>query len=111
MKYTKRFQNAQALSVPVKNNYSEDKLMNIFLYNFHQDGKYTAQISSQQAELRIEEKFTDQKYLSIISLQKNYLNIGRSSGSGINIERVNCVHTKYTFCGGANHSAENVLKR
>ena len=30
----------------------------------------------------------------------------RSSGFGRNIEGANTVHTKCTFCGGANHSAE-----
>ena len=59
--YVKRFQNAHALSVPVGNSYSEDQLMNTFLDNFHQGGKYSAQIASHQAELRREEKFTDQK--------------------------------------------------
>ena len=44
--YIKRFQNAQALSVSVGNSYSEYKLMHTFLDNFHQDGKYSAQIAS-----------------------------------------------------------------
>ena len=72
MSYIKIFQNIQALSVSVGNSYSEDQLMHIFLDNFHQGGKYTAQISSQQAELRREGTFTDQKYLSITSLQTDY---------------------------------------
>ena len=59
MNYIKRFQNAQALSVSVVNNYCEDKFMHIFLDNFHQGVKYTAQISSHQAELRREKYFTD----------------------------------------------------
>ena len=63
--YTKRFQNAHALSVSVVNSYSEDQLMHIFMDNFHQCGKYSAQIASHQAELRREEKFTDQKSLNI----------------------------------------------
>ena len=42
--------------------------MHIFLDKFHKGGKYSAQISSHQAELRREEKFADQKYLSITSL-------------------------------------------
>ena len=66
---TKRFQNANALSVSVGNSYSEDQLMHTFLDNFHQGGKYSAQIASHQAELRREEKFTDQKSLNISSLQ------------------------------------------
>ena len=36
MKYIKRFQNTQDLSVWVGNNYSEDQLIHTFLYNFHQ---------------------------------------------------------------------------
>ena len=63
--YIKIFQNAQALSVSVGNSYPEDQLMHIFLHNFHQGGKYPAQIDSHQAEFRREEKFTDQRYLSI----------------------------------------------
>ena len=52
IKYIKRFQNARALSVSVGNSYSEDQLMHTFLDNFHQGGKYSAQIASHQAELR-----------------------------------------------------------
>ena len=52
--YIKRFQNEYALSVSVGNSYSEDQLMHKFLDNFHQGGKYSAQIASHQAELRIE---------------------------------------------------------
>ena len=75
MKYIKRFQNAQALSVSSGKSYSEDQLMHILLNSFHQGVKYTAQIAITQAELRREEKFTDQKYLSISSIQTDYLNI------------------------------------
>ena len=39
--------------------------MHTFLDNFHQGGEYPAQIASYQTELRREENFTDQKYLSI----------------------------------------------
>ena len=66
--YIKRFQNAHALSVSVGNSYSEDELMHKFLDNFEEGGKYSAQIASHQAELRREEKFTDQKSLNISSL-------------------------------------------
>ena len=45
----KRFQNAHALSVSVGNSYSEDQLMLTYLDNFHQGGKYSAQIASHQA--------------------------------------------------------------
>ena len=57
--YINRFQNAHALSVSVGNSYSEDQLMHTFMDKFHQGGKYSAQIASQQAELRREETFTD----------------------------------------------------
>ena len=59
--YIKRFQNAQALSVSVENSYSEDQIMHTFLDNFHQCGKYSAQLASHQAELRIEKLYPDQK--------------------------------------------------
>ena len=68
MNYIKIFQNEHALSVSVGNSYSENKLMHIFLHNFHQGGKYSSQIASHQAELRKEETFTDQKSLNISSL-------------------------------------------
>ena len=84
--------------------------MHIFLDNFKQGGKHSAQITSHQAELRREGKFTDQKYLSISSLHTDYLNVYRSSGCGRNSERANIVVTKCTFCGDANHSAEKCFK-
>ena len=43
--YIKRFQNVHALSVSVGNIYSEDQLMHTFLDNFHEGGKYSAQIA------------------------------------------------------------------
>ena len=61
MNYIKRIQNANALSISVGNSYPEDQLMHTFLDNFHQGGKYSAQIASHQAESRREENFTDQK--------------------------------------------------
>ena len=82
--YIKRFQNAHALSVSVGNSYFEDQLMHTFLDNFQQGGKYSAQIASYQAELRREEKFTDQKSLNISSLQTDYLSFDSSSGSSRN---------------------------
>ena len=109
--YMKRFQNAHALSVSVGNSYSEDQLMHTFLDNFHQGGKYSAQIASHQAELRREEKCTDQKSLKISSLQPDYLNLDSSSGFGRNSERAHAVQKKCTFCGGTNHSAEKCFKR
>ena len=59
--YIKRFQNAQGLSVSVGNRYAEDQIMHTFLDNFHQSGKYSAQLAIHQAELRREEKHPDQK--------------------------------------------------
>ena len=64
--HIKIFQNAHALSVSVRNSYYEDQLMHTFLDNFHQGGKYSAQMASHQAELRREEIFTDQKSLKIL---------------------------------------------
>ena len=61
--------------------------MHTFLDNFHQGGKYFAQIAIHQAELRREETFTDQKYLSASSLQTDYLNLDGISSLGINCER------------------------
>ena len=84
--------------------------MHIFLDNFHRGGKYSAQIVSHQAELRREEKFTDQKPLSTSSLKTDYLNLDRSSGFGKNSKRENHVQTKCNVCGGANHSAEKCFK-
>ena len=66
--YIKKFHNAQALSVSVGNRYSEDQIMHTFLDNFYQSGKHSAQLASQQAELRRKEKFPDQKCLKISSL-------------------------------------------
>ena len=54
--------------------------MHTFLDNFHQGGKYSAEIAIHQAELRREDKFTDEKYLSISSLYTDYLNLDSSSG-------------------------------
>ena len=66
--YIKRFQNAQDLSISAGNSYSEDQSMHTFLDNFHQGGKYSAQIASHLAELIREETFTDQKSWNISSL-------------------------------------------
>ena len=48
--------------------------------NFHQGGKYSAQIASHHAELRREENFTHQKSLSVLSLQSDYINLDSRSG-------------------------------
>ena len=57
-----------------------------------------------------EVKFTDQKSLSISSLQTEYINPYSSSGCGKNSERGNLVNTKCTCCGGANHYAKTFSK-
>ena len=111
MNYIKIFHNSHALSISVGNSYSEGQLMHTFLDNFHQDGKYSAQVASHQADLRREEKCTDQKSLNISSLKTDYLNFYGSSGLGRNSERAHDVQTKCTFCGGTNHSAEKCFKR
>ena len=80
--------------------------MHIFLDDFHQGGKYSAQIASHQAELRIEGTFTDQEYLSISYLHTDYLNLDISSGFVRNIERANTIQKKCTFWGCVNHSEE-----
>ena len=85
--------------------------MHTFLDNFEEGGKYSAQIASHQAELRGEEKFTDQKSLKISSLQNDYLNIDSSSGFGRDSERAHAVKTDCTFCGGVNHSVEQCFKK
>ena len=110
--YIKSFQNAHALSVSVGNRYSEDQLMNTFLDNFCQGGKYSAQIASHQVELRREEKFTDQESLNISFLQTDYLNLDiSSSGSSRHNERAHFGQAKCTFCGSNNHSVEKCFKR
>ena len=98
MNYIKRFQNSQALSVSVGNTYPEYQLMHTFLDSFCQGGKYYAQIDSHQVYLRREETFTDQEYLSISSLQNDYLNLDRSSGCGRNDGKNNTAQKRYTFC-------------
>ena len=110
MNYTKIFQNAQDLSVSVGNNYLEYQRMHTFLDNFHQGGKYSSQIASQQAELRIEETFTYQKCLSISSLQTDYLNLYSSSCYVKNSEIANLVQKNSNFCGCANY-LEDLFKK
>ena len=84
--------------------------MHTFLDKFHQGRKNSAQIASDQAKLRREENFTDQKSLKISLLQTDYLNLDSSSSFGRNSERSNYVQRKCTFCEGVNHSAENTSK-
>ena len=84
--------------------------MHIFLDKFHHGRKYSVQMDSHQSELRRKETFTDQKSLSISSLQTDYLNIDIRSGCGRDSERANTVQTKCTFCGGDNHYTEKYFK-
>ena len=97
--YIKIFQNAQAFLVSVRNSYSEDQIMHTFLDNFHQSGKYSAQLASHQAELRREERYPDQKCLNISSLPTDYLNLDNSlSRSSRHNDKANYVQTKCTYC-------------
>ena len=56
--------------------------MHTFLDNFHQGGKYSAQTASHQSDLRMEENFTDQKYVFVSSLQIDYLNLDSKGNVG-----------------------------
>ena len=73
--------------------------------NSHEGGKYNSHISRHQEDLR-REKNTDQKYLSITSLQTEFLNLDSISGYGRNNEREDPVKTKCTFYEVTNHYAE-----
>ena len=86
--------------------------MYTFLDNFHQGGKYSAQLANHQAELRREETFTDQKSLNISSVQTDYLNVdSSSSGSRRNSVKEHSVQARCPFCGGNNHAVEKFFKR
>ena len=86
--------------------------MHTFLDNFHQSGKYSAQLASHQAELRREEKYPDQKCLIISSLQTDYLNLNNSlSGYIRHSEKANSAKAKCTYCGLNNHSVEKCFKK
>ena len=52
MDYIKIFQNSEALYVSVGNYYSEDQIIHTILDNFHQGGKYSAQIATKDFETR-----------------------------------------------------------
>ena len=56
------------MSISVGNSHSEDQLMHTFLDNFHQGRKYSDQIASHQAELRIEGKNYRSKIIEHIIL-------------------------------------------
>ena len=95
------------MSVSVGNSYSEDQIMHTFLDNFQQSGKYSAQLASHQAELRIEEKYHYQKCLNISSLQTEYLNLDSSqSWYSKHNEKANSAKAKCTYCGITNNSVE-----
>ena len=47
---------------PLGNSYSEDQLMHTFMDNFEEGGKYSAQISSHQAELREKKNLLTKNY-------------------------------------------------
>ena len=86
--------------------------MHTFLDNFHQNGKYSAQLASHQAELRREEKYPDQKCLNISSLQTEYLNLNNSVlGSSKHNEKSNSAKAKCTYFGLSNHSVGKCFKK
>ena len=85
--------------------------MHIFLDNFRQGGKYSAQIASPQEVLRREVKFTYQEYLSVTSLQTYYLNLDSSSGSFRDNERSNLVQKNTLFVEVLTNLRKNALKR
>ena len=49
--------------------------MHTLLENIQNGGKYSDQVASHKAELRIEERFFNKKYLSISDLQIEYLHL------------------------------------
>ena len=94
------------------NSYAEDQIMHTFLDNFHQSGKYSAQLASHNAELRREEMYPDQRCLNISSLQTEYLNLDNSNlGSSKHNEKANSAKTKCTYCELSNHSVETCFKK
>ena len=103
-------QNEDNSSFSAGNYYSEDQMMRTFLSNFHQGGIYSVQITIHQAELRREEKITDNFLIFISYSQTDYLNLGSISGFGRTIEKADTVQTNCKFCGGTNHYAEMFFK-
>ena len=86
--------------------------MHTFLDNFHQSGKYSAQLASHQEELRREERYPDQKCLNISYFQIDHLNLDNSlSGSSRHNEKSNSAQTKCTYCGLSNHSVGKCFKK
>ena len=74
IKYIKIIHNAKDLATSVVNSYTEDQLVRTLLDNFQQGGKYSDYKEKHIAELRREERFIDQKLLSISDLQIDNLN-------------------------------------
>ena len=91
------------MGISVENSYSQYQLMHTFLDNFQQGGKYSAQISSHQVELRREENLVDQKSLSIFALQIDYLNLENSVR---NNEREYFHQSMCSHCGGSHPTAK-----
>ena len=86
--------------------------MHTFLDNFHQSGKYSAQLASHQAELRRGENFRNQTCLNISSLQTDYLNLDNSvSGSSRHNERAHSVQTRTHFVDLITILWKNVKKK
>ena len=96
IKYIERFKYAKALSVSMRNSYSEDQLMHNFLDYFQKGGGCSAQIAIHQEELRRKEKLADQEYLSLSAFQINYLDLDNSIRS---TERETFDKLKWTNCG------------
>ena len=66
------------MEISVENSYGKYHLMQNLLDNLQKGVKYSAQVAIYQAECKIEEKFIDQKLLSISDLQMDYLNLDNS---------------------------------
>ena len=60
--------------------------LNLRSDKFNQGKKYSSLIDTHQAELRREEKITDQKVLSVSYSKTGYINLDSSSGCGKNSE-------------------------
>ena len=107
MNYIKRFQHEQNLSFSLGNIYSEDKLIHIFMDDFFQGGKYSAQIASYQAELSREVKSTD-KNLYLFHPYILVILILTADQVVVEIVREKILSIQSAlFCGGANYSAES----
>ena len=81
--------------------------MHIFVDNFRQGTKYSAQITIHQAEIRREDIFTRQISLSISSLLTEYLNLDSSPGC-CKTMREQIFSRKHLFFVEVKNHAENV---